>query len=250
MELTSQTQAVLEAIPSGICVVGADDKIQWANQLLGDMMNESPEALIGRLLDELPLSRSEGGAPEALFSPRGRPGMRLRVITQALDTSTRMVMVSDVTGLARGSGGLDLHELSRTDLDTGLLTPKAIFQQLVSEVSRCRRYGNELSVVLIQVPGQNDEAISHVAVRLADNLRWVDFAGRLEKDSFLLVLPETTLDSANQLIGKLSPMLDQVLEGSDTQVSCAVAQWEVSDDAMGLVDRIRETLDSGAVSTA
>jgi len=209
-------------------------------EIVADMIGEAASELVGRELDDLPISKSEGGAPEALFSPRGRPGMRLRVVTRELDSSTRLVLVSDVTGLAKAGSGLDLHELSRTDLDTGLLTPKAIFQQLVSEVSRCRRYGNHLSVILVQVPGANDDAISKVAVRLADNLRWVDFAGRLESDSFLLVLPETELESAEQLVAKLSPLLDQVLDSSSVQ--CGVAQWDVSDDAMGLVDRTRESI--------
>jgi len=198
MEINAEIETVLQAMPAGVCLVGSDDKIHWVNALMADMIGEAESELVGRELDDLPISKSEGGAPEALFSPRGRPGMRLRVVTRELDTSTRLVLVSDVTGLAKAGSGLDLHELSRTDLDTGLLTPKAIFQQLVSEVSRCRRYGNRLSVILVQVPGANDDAISKVAVRLADNLRWVDFAGRLESDSFLLVLPETELESAEQ----------------------------------------------------
>lgn len=240
MELNPQTETVLQAIPAGVCIVGSDEKIHWVNALMIDMLGEDGDALVGQSLDDLPISKSEGGAPEALFSPRGRPGMRLRVVTRELDDDTRLVLVSDVTGLAKGGNGLDLHELSRTDLDTGLLTPKAIFQQLVSEVSRCRRYGNHLSVILARVPNADDDVISKVAVRLADNLRWVDFAGRLESDSFLLVLPETEAESANQLVAKISPLLDQVLDG--VQVQCGVAQWEVSDDAMGLVDRTRELL--------
>jgi GGDEF domain-containing protein len=133
---------------------------------------------------------------------------------------------------------------------------------LEQQVSRSRRYGNPLSVIVIEITGAGaDEAGAAPTtdpVRLAvgqflrDQLRWVDFIGRGPDDRFTLVLPETPEPHATRLADKLRQRLaDLALPESDTRIKVearlAVAGWTKGDDAGRLLRRVGEGL--GRVKT-
>src|SRR5690606_9852195 len=69
-------------------------------------------------------------------------------------------------------------DATRLDAETGLLNRKTVLQELTSQVSRTRRYGNPLSVVVIRLIGVDPETAPSlrrsVAQTLKGSLRWVD----------------------------------------------------------------------------
>jgi len=253
MDLSGDEKSLFEAVPAGVCFVDADDRVTWSNSKLGDLLGSSPERLAGTSLDELPFLRVADKTVEPLFASRSRPDSRLRIVANDAGDGRRVVLVTDVTGIVEGVRRLDLEALSRTDLDTGLLTPKALFQQLLTEVSRCRRYGNQLGFVMIALPELPDNGsaavdvglVGRLASRLGDNLRWVDYAGRLEEGSFAIVLPETDLTATHRVVDKLRPLLNEVLlENGGEVLRFGVADWRVEDDASGILARAKDAMQS------
>lgn len=248
MDLSGDSKSLFEAVPAGVCFVDGDDRVTWSNSMLGDLLGTAPERLHGTTLDDLPFLRIGDKTVEPLFASRARPDSRLRIVARDTGDGSRVVLVTDVTGIVEGVRRLDLEALSRTDLETGLLTTKALFQQLLSEVSRCRRYGNKLGLVMIGLPETapdgtvNSELAGRLAARLGDNLRWVDYAGRLDEQSFAIVLPETDLTATHRVVDKLRPLLNEVIVESGEMLRFGVAEWRVEDDASAILGRAREAI--------
>ncbi len=96
----------------------------------------------------------------------------------------------------------ELQALTQFDQLTGLANRSRYIQTLRQEVSRCQRYGQELSVVIVDVDnftslnaryGQNagDQVLKRVAALLGRISRDVDFLARIGGDEFAVLLPET-----------------------------------------------------------
>lgn len=245
MSHSPESLALLANLPAGVCITDADERIQWCNTRFTDLLALDADSANGMQINALPLKRKQGPDHDAaLLSPDGRPNTTLLFSSAADGDGGRMVMLTDVSSMSRPSNQIDLGELAGTDLDTGLLTHNVIQKQLMTEVSRCRRYGNALSVVVVRVGAEgapvSQDYLTAVSVRVADNLRWVDYAGRLDDSTLLLILPETGGEAAQQLVEKLKPLLNAI-ESSDAQSSkLASVEWNDTDDAMGLVDRARQ----------
>jgi len=222
--------------------------LSGSNSKLGDLLGLEPERLTGTSLDELPFLRVADKTVEPLFASRARPDSRLRIVANDAGAGRRVVLVTDVTGIVDGVKRLDLEALSRTDLETGLLTTKALFQQLLTEVSRCRRYGNQLGLVMIGLPAHDPDSradadiVGRLASRLGDNLRWVDYAGRLEEESFAIILPETDLTATHRVVDKLRPLLNDVIVDTGDVLRFGVADWRVEDDASGILARAKDAM--------
>ncbi len=237
---------VLETLPVGILLLGPDQRVVWYQQRATELLGVSAGELEGLHRDELPLAASTPLSAENLLTPVRDPSRRLKcwLTPRPSDQEQTLVYLADVTELLQAvksrTLGLDRRESLRVDTESGLLNRKAVLQSLVGEVSRSRRYGNPLSVMLIELEDGCEpvaEALRTVAQALQDQLRWVDVLGRWGPASVLLVLPETPAEAAAILPVKFADALQQA-----PAVRMAVASWEKGDDALSLVDRCQEGL--------
>ncbi len=143
-----------------------------------------------------------------------------------------------------------VHELKLTDDLTGLPNRRAITQALDLQVSRSRRYGNPLSVVLVAVGvheqpvelmhDARDALVLAVSHFLRDRLRWVDQIGRWEEDRFLLILPETEREQTEGLVAKIEQEMDAFklpvpLDGLGVKLRFGTAFWCRGNDRNTLI---------------
>lgn len=112
-----------------------------------------------------------------------------------------------------------LQELVDIDDLTGLYNMRSIYQKLENELSRGKRFGRAVGVVMMdmddfkQVNDTHDHlfgsfVLSEVGKLIRDNIRSVDFAARYGGDEFLVALSETTVEGA----AKFSERLRKVIE--------------------------------------
>ncbi len=91
---------VLDALPQGTLLVGADDGILYANRSLADILGPVPTTLGKvtpfRIQELVRQARSEGG-PLDVDMEHGRPGRVLQVLVSPLDGARVLVVVGDVT---------------------------------------------------------------------------------------------------------------------------------------------------------
>lgn len=127
---------------------------------------------------------------------------------------------------------------SHDDL-TGLLNRRRFFDRLDAEIDRAERYGNNLSLIMVDLDHfkrvndtfghpLGDLALAEVARLLAANIRTSDVAARYGGEEFMIILPEADAAQAAQAAEKLRMVVevnDISLEGPEIKVtiSCGVA---------------------------
>lgn len=254
-----QTQALSTATDahdargSGVALIDAQGRIEWANAALATYLGESPEALTGVPLADLaqPAEWLLSDVPVAVGSHWLRP-------ERIAAGDKTLLIVHDDTELQR------LREenaaLRLTDELTGLPNRRAISQALELQISRSRRYGNPLAVVLVHLGvaeeqvellhDSADQLVLGVSRFLRDRLRWVDQIGRWEDNLFLLVLPETSREHAQHLTDKIHDELEGLrlpapLETLRPHLGFGIATWDKGDDLRTLLrDASRELADA------
>lgn len=100
-----------------------------------------------------------------------------------------------------------LEQLSLSDGLTGLLNRRAMSEKLSELHSLCQRYGNEYSVILLDIDHfkllndsqghlQGDAVLKTIATALQDSIRISDSVYRYGGEEFLVALPETEGEDA------------------------------------------------------
>ncbi|MGH8507777.1 MAG: GGDEF domain-containing protein [Gammaproteobacteria bacterium] len=258
---------ILESLPIGIFIADGSGTIIWANDALYSQLAVTHQSTMGKSRNELPVNRilTLFKTVEAYHLPAtsSHPERWLNFIARHVQTepgqALEVACVVDVTHYEivrkRKNVNLIAAALNETDPDTGLLTQRSVMSQLVSEVSRSRRYDNALAVFMIGL-GQpmfgnssanagRAAALVQTARFLKERLRWVDIIGHWGGSSILVVLPETNLESAMQLAEKLRAEMDKsnLLEpvrdaaGKGLAINLGVTAWKKGDDAISLTNR-------------
>jgi diguanylate cyclase (GGDEF)-like protein len=138
--------------------------------------------------------------------------------------SSRIIMIPDVMDSLQAHFPTNEREReerlrkvaqnSTIDRLTGMLNFPAFVRSSDREIQRSRRYQHPCSLILIKVaycwPEGADrsrlikaQALKTVAQRTHANLREIDLLGRHGDDSFVVMLPETDLESANRVAQRL-----------------------------------------------
>jgi diguanylate cyclase (GGDEF)-like protein len=127
-----------------------------------------------------------------------------------------LVQIGDIIALLLDNLRLnrELKRQSIVDSLTGVNNRNFFMQRLHSEVQRARRYGRPMSLIFIDVDNfkdindryghlQGDQVLRELGALFQRNLRSVDLLGRYGGDEFVLLLPETSLDMAQDTGDKL-----------------------------------------------
>lgn len=155
----------------------------------------------------------------------------------------------------------ELERASQTDQLTGLYNRRYGVERLNEEIERARRYGRDLSVVLLDIDHfkqvndtlghqAGDEVLQAVASQLGALSRSTDCVIRWGGEEFLFVFPETTTDEAAGIVERLRAHLESFpvhvsAEGGravPVTISGGVATLDVTDTLETLVDRADQAL--------
>jgi diguanylate cyclase (GGDEF)-like protein len=154
----------------------------------------------------------------------------------------------------------ELKALAFKDPLTGLLNRRAMERALKREISRSKRYKSPLSVAFIDLDDfkkvndtlghdSGDEILVHVAEALRKLSRQSDVISRYAGDEFIIILPETSSEEANSLVGRIQEHFREhpmTLNGIRVPVgfSCGIASpdHKAGDDVSALLKKADELL--------
>ncbi|MBI2885728.1 MAG: GGDEF domain-containing protein [Chloroflexi bacterium] len=126
-----------------------------------------------------------------------------------------------------------LTTLVRRDYLTGLANRIAVEERLRQETRRLRRSGGALAALAIDLDGfkaindsrghaEGDRALQLVARSIERRLRATDFAARISGDEFLVLLPDTTVESAEAMAQRIQRQLEEVTACLDFRVTLSI----------------------------
>lgn len=146
-------------------------------------------------------------------------------------------------------------DLSITDELTGLITRRHFYDRLDQELDRCRRYGTQLALIMIDIDNfktVNDElghplgdvALVEVARLLKANIRTSDIIARYGGEEFAILVPAQGKSAAIAVAEKLRTVVevnDLTLEGPRLKVTVSAGVTDY-DDLTGKEDDPKVTL--------
>jgi diguanylate cyclase (GGDEF)-like protein len=130
---------------------------------------------------------------------------------------------------------LELARQVRTDSLTDLLNRRAFYEDAARECERCNRYGRPLALLMFDIDHfkavndqhghlVGDRALAHFATVLRELARTSDTVARYGGEEFALLAPETDMESACRLAGRIR----NALAGSPLEVDGAVIRMTSS----------------------
>lgn len=266
----TQTTQVLQLCPIGVLVTDSEKRITWANNTFEGYLGKTVKELLNKQVEDL-FDREEGESAghQTTFYLRAdsnRQERWLKRISKPLtpgvadsNTVEFFIDITETRNLAEDRDRLVelVQEVGTFDPNSGLLTGRAIIQNLDLLVTRSRRYNNPLSVVVMEIEKfergsgaalEADQVFLAVGQFLKDQLRWADLISRNEENQFLLVLPETPKEATTKLIEKIDNHLEGLTvpyaegEKITVKVKFGMASWEKGDDGKLLLSRAQESL--------
>jgi len=143
---------------------------------------------------------------------------QLEAGNQALAERSEELARANTELLARGraleEANRRLEQLAMTDPLTGVANRRLFFEMLDREFSRARRYGHPLAVAVLDLDDfglinkqhgmiVGDEVLGRFALVLSDHVRSADIVGRYGGEEFVVLMPDSGLHAAEQLIERL-----------------------------------------------
>ncbi len=146
----------------------------------------------------------------------------------------------------------ELQELSIRDSLTGLHNRRHLIETLTQEISRSKRYGNSLSLLMIDIDYfkryndsyghlAGDEALKTMAVILGKTLRSNDCSARYGGEEFAIMLPATESEGARQMAERIRQKFEETSftwEGRTEKITVSIGIGtfpENSDDLNSLI---------------
>ncbi|MEK6256792.1 MAG: diguanylate cyclase, partial [Chloroflexota bacterium] len=141
-----------------------------------------------------------------ILKPLSPEGLRARIAV----TKQSIALREKLDRVKRDSESLTLY-----DQLTGVLNRQAVYDQALAEISRAQREARPLSVAMIELSNLQqietkhgnevrDQALRYVSSAVRANVRIYDILGRWIGAKFLLMLPNTNLNEASIVVGRVS----------------------------------------------
>lgn len=251
-------QSVTDGIPGMIGYWDDELRCQFANRAYLEWFGRSPEQLIGipmrELLGEELYKLNEPYIQAALWGEQqtferaikkadGSIGQTLaRYIPDRQEGEVRgfFVLVSDVTELKQAQQQLeslvkDLNNQAVTDGLTGLTNRRHFWELARIEMTRSRRYGFELCLIMLDIDkfksindgfghAAGDEVLRSLSSVMTGELRETDVTGRLGGEEFGILLPQTGEAEAIAIAERLrAAVLATPVAFEDTTISYTVS---------------------------
>jgi diguanylate cyclase (GGDEF)-like protein len=141
----------------------------------------------------------------------------------------------------------NIDALTRTSNETGLTI------SILELMALADRYGHKLSIGMIKVDGLDalektaaDDAMINMAGLMTESLRLPDRIGRFRDNIFMVLLPESDLEGAAIVAGRLRESLQQSNNAVSTgQVSVwiGMTEFQRGEDMQSLFDRVEAAAD-------
>ncbi|HED24626.1 MAG TPA: diguanylate cyclase [Firmicutes bacterium] len=159
-----------------------------------------------------------------------------------------IVLLRDITD--RKETEEELKTLATTDMLTGLWNRRYFMQVLEKELQRARRYGHDLSLIMLDVDHfktindsfghqAGDCTLRQISCLFLNRLRAADTAARFGGEEIAIILPETKIDHACELAEVLKELIASApvnYENREIPVTVSMGVTALNGDISGLED--------------
>jgi diguanylate cyclase (GGDEF)-like protein len=149
----------------------------------------------------------------------------------------------------------EARQLADLDALTGLHNRRYFHETLTRECARAHRYARRLALIVFdlddfkEVNDQvghlgGDAVLAEAAQRMREVIRTADIPCRVGGDEFAVIMPESGIQQAEQLFGRLQGTISSrpLGQAGRLHISAGVAELKQDDDAIALFERADDAL--------
>jgi diguanylate cyclase (GGDEF)-like protein len=149
----------------------------------------------------------------------------------------------------------EARQLADLDALTGLHNRRYFHETLSRECARAHRYNRRLSLIVFDVDNfkdvndqvghlGGDAVLAEAADRVREVIRSADIPCRVGGDEFAVILPESGIDQAEHLFGRLQAAISQrpIGQAGRLHISAGVAELKPDDDSISFFERADDAL--------
>jgi diguanylate cyclase (GGDEF)-like protein len=149
----------------------------------------------------------------------------------------------------------EARQLADLDALTGLHNRRFFHETLARECARAHRYERKLSLIVFDLDDfkeindrighlAGDAVLAEAAERVRDVVRTADIACRVGGDEFAVILPESSIEDADQLYRRLQNAIGSrpIGQAGKLFVSAGVAELRAEDDPVSFFQRADDAL--------
>jgi diguanylate cyclase (GGDEF)-like protein len=149
----------------------------------------------------------------------------------------------------------EARQLADLDALTGLHNRRYFHETLARECARAHRYERKLSLIVFDLDDfkevndrighlAGDTVLAEAAERVRDVVRTADIACRVGGDEFAVILPESSLNDADQLYRRIQNAISSrpLGQGGKLFLSAGVAELRAEDDPVAFFQRADDAL--------
>jgi diguanylate cyclase (GGDEF)-like protein len=125
------------------------------------------------------------------------------------------------------------QKFARIDPLTGLANRRALFETLVREIARAKRYRHPVTVAYVDIDNfkaindrwghdRGDALLSYVGHVMATRFRAIDLVSRIGGDEFAIVAPETSPEQASKVMEHVHRLLNEGVQEREWDVSFSI----------------------------
>jgi len=169
-------------------------------------------------------------------------------------------LISQLVGASIGNIKLfeKIQRQATTDGLTGLVNHKTFYEILEKELNRSRRYGGQISLIMVDVDNlkkindthghrAGDKVIKEISRRIKQCIRQIDTAARYGGDEFAVILPNTPLTDATIAAERMVEAVSQTpttwrKEQIQLSISVGVGQYDADTNPEDITSRSDEAL--------
>jgi diguanylate cyclase (GGDEF)-like protein len=204
----------------------------------------------------------QGGLAVPLEENGGRLGY-LTVYTRASNRSFDLEDVRRLEELSQRAAPAienarkfrEARQLADLDGLTGLHNRRYFHETLARESARAHRYSRRLALIVFDLDDfkdvndrighlAGDAVLAEAAERVREVVRTADIPCRVGGDEFAVVMPESGLEQADQLFGRIQSAISgrPIGQAGRLKVSAGVAELSPEDDSISFFERADEAL--------
>ena len=149
----------------------------------------------------------------------------------------------------------EARQLADLDALTGLHNRRYFHETLARECARAHRYNRRLALIVFDLDDfkevndkvghlAGDAVLTEASVRVREVLRTADIPCRVGGDEFSVILPESGIEQAEQLFGRLQGTISgrPIGQAGRLHISAGVAELKPDDDSISFFERADEAL--------
>lgn len=150
---------------------------------------------------------------------------------------------------------IELEKLASTDYLTGLYNRFKFEELFAQELTRCKRYGKALSIIMFDIDyfkkindtyghDAGDTVLKEISKLVKSHIRQSDILARWGGEEFMVLTPEVDLESAYLLAEKLRKAVDNFKFTIVGHVTCSIGVTQLGEDenCTTLCQRVDEAL--------